>query len=507
MSLRRWMRVSPVIVLSIAAGLWIGACFQTPVTPPAPIAHADELPAAQLPTVTMPDFSTLAAKVMPAVVSILVYKTMPEQTNRGGQGLPEQLRPFFPWLFQQPNPHRNTKQKKSERLVPTSAGSGFIISEDGYIVTNHHVVDGGEKVEVQIGEDETYIATIVGSDAKVDLALLKIKGKRKFTALAFGNVDNLRIGNWVLAIGNPFRLKHTVTAGIVSAKERNIGRGNYDNYIQTDASINPGNSGGPLVNMRGEVVGINTAIITRTGESAGIGMAIPADMAQNIITQLRETGKVSRGWLGVQIQKVTPMIATGLGLKKPRGALVAMVTPDSPAKDAGLATGDVIVTLNGKGIHDFHELPIKISQMRPGTTVHLSLVRNGKTLKKTVKLGTMPSDAELADRRKEAVKSATILGMTVRDVTAADIEQLNIKYPIGALVTEIQSGSPAEYAGVQAGDVVRSVKYNGQSKDVRTADQLRKGVKEALSTKAEVVVIVVIRDSNRMLLALEPETR
>lgn len=509
------LRVSPIIVLSVAVGLWIGACFQTPATPPLTLAHAEEAvgdPAIieSMPTVTLPDFATLAEAAMPAVVAIQVFREIsPQNDPHNGPRLPEQLRPFFPWLFEQ-QPHLQKPRNKApekKRLVPTSAGSGFLISEDGYIVTNHHVVNGGEKVEVQIGEEETYIATIVGSDEKVDLAVLKIKADRSFTTLSFGDVDKVRIGEWVLAIGNPFRLKHTVTAGIVSAKERNINRGSYDNYIQTDASINPGNSGGPLLNMKGEVIGVNTAIVTRTGESAGIGLAIPADMVKNIVDQLRTTGKVERGWLGVQIQKVTPKIATGLGLETPRGALISMVTKGSPAEDAELETGDVIVSVDGERVGDFHELPIKVSQMTPGTKVKLVLIRDGKNVNRTVKLGRMPSDGDLVQQMSDSEDSETLLGMTVRDVTVADLEEYDVKTPKGALVQEVQTSSPAEYGGVRAGDVIRSLKYEGVSVDIATVAEMHKHVNKALDKKAEVLVLVVSRDGQRMLLALDLEER
>ena len=513
MSIRAWLRSSSQWGLVLMGGVWLGSCLgATPMAPESTAQAADRTEAAPaasaMPVVTMPDFSELAERANPSVVSIQVFRKLSGMQGQVPQ-IPEQLRPFFPWLFQNPDPQqRQQRQPQRDRLVPSGAGSGFVISDDGYIVTNNHVIDKAEKIEVEVGEDESYTAALIGRDEKIDIALLKIEPRNKLNPLAVGRSQDLRIGQWVVAIGNPFRLNHTVTAGIVSALGRNIGRGNYDNYIQTDASINPGNSGGPLLNLRGEVIGVNTAIITRTGESAGIGLAVPADMVKNVVDQLRSNGSVQRGWIGVQIQKVTPTMAKGLGLPNARGAVVGMVTPGGPAAKAGLESSDVITHVDGVEIGDYHDLPVRISQLAPGTKVELTVFREGKSLKKALVLGTLPDDpnaAAQADAPGEAepAESQTVLGMVLRNIEATDIERFELTEKKGALVVETVQGSAADYAALRPGDVVRSAKVEGKSYEVATVEDLRTAVRKAQDVKAEVVVLVIVREGQKALVALD----
>ena len=518
MNVRAWLRSSSQWGLVLLGGVWLGSCLSsTPMAPEATAQAADQAGAAPaaagaMPSVTIPDFSELAARANPSVVSIQVFRKLPMGGMQGQMPqIPEQFRPFFPWLFQNPDqqPQQRQQPKQKERLVPASAGSGFVISEDGFIVTNNHVIENGEKIEVELGEDETYPATVVGRDPKIDVALLKIEPKGKLQPLVFGNSNAVRIGQWVVAIGNPFRLNHTVTAGIVSALGRNIGRGNYDNYIQTDASINPGNSGGPLLNLRGEVIGVNTAIITRTGDSAGIGLAVPADMVKNVVDQLRAKGSVQRGWIGVQIQKVTPTMAKGLGLPNARGAVVGMVTPGGPAAKAGLESSDVITHVDGVEIGDYHDLPVRISQLAPGTRVELTIFREGKSLKKALVLGTLPDDPNMqagdegSGDADQPDANQTVLGMVLRNIEAADIERFELTEKKGALVVETLQGSAADYAALRPGDVVRSAKVEGKTYDVTNVDELRVAVRKAQDAKADVVVLVIVREGQKALVALD----
>jgi len=334
-------------------------------------------------------------------------------------------------------------------LKRKSLGSGFIISKDGYILTNNHVVKDAEDIKITLTSKNEYEAKIIGSDEDMDIALLKIEAKEDLPVVRLGDSDRLEIGEWVVAIGNPFGLEHTVTAGIVSAKWRPIGQGPYDSFIQTDASINPGNSGGPLLNIRGEVVGINTAI---TAEGQGIGFAIPINMVKEVMAELKEKGKITRGWLGLVIQKVTPDLAKSFGLKENRGALVAEVVEGSPADKAGIKQGDVIISFNGKEINEYTDLSRMAGLTRPGTKVRLELIRDMKKKEVEVEIGTFSSEAAVAKGPVE-----TELGMTLQDITPQLAEHFDLSETSGVLVTNVIPGSAADKANIRRGDIIIEV--------------------------------------------------
>jgi serine protease Do len=334
-----------------------------------------------------------------------------------------------------------------------SLGSGFIVRSDGYIVTNNHVVDSATDITVKLPGDRRFKATVIGRDPKTDLALLKIDSQNLPT-VSFGNSDTLQVGEPVMAIGNPFGLEGTVTTGIVSAKGRVIGEGPYDDFIQTDASINPGNSGGPLVNQAGQVVGINTAIVSQSGGSVGIGFAIPINEAKSILPQLEAKGHVTRGWLGVSIQSMTPELAKAFKLEPEHGALVADVVPNSPAAKAGLKTGDVITEYDGHAIAKTGDLPRLVSNAQIGHSATMRVLRDGKPLTVTAQIATLPESEQPAEATPTGGKS---LGLTVRPLTPALAKRLEVPDKVGLVVTEVTDGSPADQAGIQPGDVIVEV--------------------------------------------------
>lgn len=388
-------------------------------------------------------FAELAKKASPAVVNISAVKVV---KSPGMPSMPfgpnDPFRDFFDFFYRDRQP-RDFRQQ--------SLGSGFIIDRDGFILTNNHVVESTDEIKVRLDDGREFEATIVGRDPKTDLALIRIEPDNDLPALPLGDSDAAEVGEWVVAIGNPFGLGHTVTAGIVSAKYRQIGAGSYDNFIQTDASINPGNSGGPLLNTSGEAIGINTAIFSRTGGSVGIGFAIPINMAKDILPQLKE-GKVVRGWLGVMIQEITPELKEKLGLADVHGALVADVTSGGPAEEAGISRGDVIVAFNGKEIREMKELPLLVASSPVGSEAQLRIVRKGKPMTVTVKLGKL-SDAEeepLVDTRLE-------LGMNLETLTPERAASMGLAGTTGVLVTQVAPGSSAAQAGIRQGDVIAEV--------------------------------------------------
>ncbi|MBI3015753.1 MAG: DegQ family serine endoprotease [Candidatus Tectomicrobia bacterium] len=398
----------------------------------------------------LPSFSELVKKLKPSVVNISTAKLV-----KGRPRTPRTPRPQDPFGRQNPfhdfferffgdNPPREFRQR--------SLGSGFIINQEGYVVTNNHVIEDTDEIQVKLANEKEYEAEVVGRDSKTDLALIRIKGKGPFPVAALGDSDNLDVGEWVLAIGNPFGFEHSVTAGIVSAKGRVIGAGPYDNYIQTDASINPGNSGGPLFNIRGEVVGINTAIIS-TGQ--GIGFAMPVNMVKDLLPQLRESGKVKRGWLGVSIQSVNEELASSFGMGAPRGALVTSVMEGEPADKAGVKRGDIIVRFNGKEVKDVRELQRVVAGTPIGSTVDLAVFRDGKEVRLTVRLTEM-TDEKLASSPTPQ-KSREEFGMVLEDITPALAQDLGLGEARGVVVSEVQEGSAASRAGIQEGDVIQEV--------------------------------------------------
>ncbi len=422
---------------------------------------------------SLPEFTELATKCGPAVVNINTEKT----TKAAGpedffgemfRNMPPGFERFFePFGRGGKRPHVN-KQK--------SLGSGFLISADGYIVTNFHVVDGADVIRVTLdekaAEGRTVKATLVGSDEETDLALLKIEVKEELPFLKFGNSDNLKVGEWVLAIGNPFGLDHSVTAGILSAKGRRINAGAFDNFLQTDASINPGNSGGPLINMNGEVIGINTAIIA---SGQGIGFAIPSNMASDIISQVRSGKKVSRGWLGIVIQDVDEPTAQALGLPDHKGAMVVSVQPGQPAEKGGMKDGDIIRKIDGQTVEDRDELLRIVASRKPGTEAKVEVLREGAAKTLTVKLGDRSSNLEgglSSAPGSQTDKSEGTLGLTVRPLKPEEAQQLDISG--GVVILDIDQDKPAASTDLRPGDVI--VKAN--MKPVKTVQELSRIVKQ-----------------------------
>ncbi|HXH72911.1 MAG TPA: Do family serine endopeptidase [Mariprofundaceae bacterium] len=349
-----------------------------------------------------------------------------------------------------------------------SLGTGFIISSDGYIVTNNHVVDGADQVVVKMRDGTEEPAKIVGTDTKLDVALLKIKAKGLKT-VTLGDSDALRVGDWVVAIGNPFGLEQTVTAGIVSAKGRVIGSGPYDDFIQTDAAINPGNSGGPLFNVRGEVVGINTAIYSRSGGNNGIGFAIPINLAKSVLGELRKTGHVTRARLGVHITDVDSETMKALNLPNREGALVPQVEAGSAADKAGVRAGDVIVAIDGEPIRHAHDLPIRVARHTPGDKVKLRIIRDGKPMDVVVTVEKMPEETA-SNGHAEGSPDQVRLGIGIGDLTPDLRQSLGIRVQAGVVVQQVLQGSPADQAGLEIGDVIYSV--NGEK--VTGVKQFRK---------------------------------
>jgi len=393
-------------------------------------------------------FSQLARQASPSVVNISTVKVI----KRGGHGSApfggplgpqDPFKDFFERFFGDQIP-RDFRQQ--------SLGSGFVIDKDGFILTNNHVVENTEEIKVKLADKTEYDAKIVGRDTKTDLALIRIESDHPLVPLALGDSDKLYVGDWVIAIGNPFGLEATVTAGIVSAKYRDIGAGSYDNFIQTDASINPGNSGGPLLNTAGEVVGINTAILSRSGGSVGIGFAIPINMAKDLLPQLKK-GKVVRGWLGVMIQKITPDLKEKLGLKDEKGALVADVTAGGPAEEAGIKRGDVIVSFGGEEIKEMHDLPYIVASTSVGEKVTVEVIRKGKKKSFQVKTGELKEE----DESPVVSEVSPNLGLMVKEVTPELARNFGLSETSGLVVVQVESNSPAGEAGMRPGDIIIEV--------------------------------------------------
>lgn len=398
-----------------------------------------------------PDFAALAKKVNPTVVNIRTAKNIkpkqrlrrPQQNPFGNNFFDDFFNRYFDEMPQQ-RPHREQ-----------SLGTGFIISSDGYILTNYHVVNGADEVMVKLSDGREVKGEIRGSDDKVDLALIKINEKGQLPFAELGDSDNLEVGEWVMAIGNPFGLSHTVTAGIVSAKGRVIGSGPYDDFIQTDASINPGNSGGPLFNAEGRVIGVNTAIIA--GGGGGIGFAIPISMAKTIVNQLRESGKVTRGYLGVRFQPLTADLAKSFGLESDKGALIASVEKDTPAEKAGLKAGDVIVEYDGRQITEGSELPRYVAATPVDKKVRVVIFRDGARQDISLVVGKLKDkDGEPEpDNGKESDR----IGITVEEIRKDLADRLGLRDSKGLVVTDVKPGSSAEEVGVTVGSIV--IEING----------------------------------------------
>jgi serine protease Do len=456
----------------------------------------------------MPSFADVVEKVSPAVVSVLVKSKVEPTATDGSQfffngpgfdQLPDDspLKRFFKQFKDQQQDQRHHHYRDhGDKLRPTAQGSGFFISEDGYLVTNNHVVKGGGAFSVRMDDGTEYDAKLIGTDPRTDLAVLKVDGKgKKFTYVQFADDSKVRVGDWVVAVGNPFGLGGTVTAGIVSARGRDIGAGPYDDFIQIDAAVNHGNSGGPAFDLNGEVVGINTAIFSPSGGNVGIAFAIPSSTAKGVVEDLIKDGQVDRGWLGVQIQPVTEDIANSLGLSDKKGALVAEAQDGSPAKAAGIKAGDVITAVDGSTVDSPKELARLIGGMTPGKPVEIKVWRGGKDQTIDVKLGELPSQDKMAsadssNSQTDDNKADTLdnFGLTV---APADDGK-------GLVVTDVDPGSDAADRGIQAGDVIVAV----NSKEVNSASDVDKAAAEASKAGRKAVLVQVMRDDNSRFVAL-----
>jgi len=430
-------------------------------------------------------FADLAEKLMPSVVNISTTTTITTRSNP------------FPFEFPPGSPFEDMfKDYGTPQKRQTSAlGSGFIIDEKGIVITNNHVIQGAEDVFVRVNGEKNIKAKVIGADPGMDLAVLQIESDQKFTPVKFGDSDTARIGDWVIAIGNPFGLGGTVTAGIISARNRSIGLSRYEDYIQTDASINQGNSGGPLFNMDGDVVGINTAILGQSG-SIGIGFAIPSNSAQKVINQLIEFGETKRGWLGVRIQTVTKDIADVEKLDEPRGALVASVAENSPSDKGGIKAGDIILEFDGKKINEMSELPRIVAETEVGKKVKLKVWRNKREITKEIILGRLETSEDFKSQGlvTEKPKEDTIDGLKikVRLLSKDDIKERNLpKNTTGLVITEIDKDSPVNY--LQVNNII----VEAQKKKINTIGDLDNIVKLALKSNDKSLLIAIYNNNNQ----------
>jgi len=434
-------------------------------------------------------FADLAERLMPSVVNISTTQTVVTNTNP----FPFQFPPGSPFedMFKE---FGTPQERKSSAL-----GSGFIIDEKGIVVTNNHVIQDAEDIIVRVNGDEEYKAKVVGADPLSDIAVLQLETKDKFTPVAFGDSDKARIGDWVIAIGNPFGLGGTVTSGIISARNRSIGLSRYEDYIQTDASINSGNSGGPLFDMNGDVIGINTAILGRNG-SIGIGFSIPANSAKIVIDQLIEFGETKRGWLGVRIQDVTAEIAEVEKLDEPRGALVASVAENSPSEKAGIKAGDIILEFNGVKINQMKELPAIVAKTKVGKNVKVKIWRNQRELTKNVLLGRLETsdDFKVSEKKKEPAEKQTSeiedLKITVRLLTSEDIKTRKLPNQIkGVVVTKIENDSPLKNTTLAVNHIITEA----QKKKIRSIDDLKKVVQQVIDSNQNTILLATYNNQNQ----------
>jgi serine protease Do len=437
---------------------------------------------------TPASFSDLTERVKPAVVNISTTKTL----KGSGQGSPFGRRsPFNDYFgddffnrFFGDIPQRDFKQR--------SLGSGFIISNDGYIFTNNHVVENTDKILVKISDGKEYEAKIIGTDSKTDIALIKIKPDNGLPTVEIGDSDALRVGEWVIAIGNPFGLAQTVTAGIVSAKGRVIGAGAYDNFIQTDASINPGNSGGPLFNMQGKVIGINTAIVA---QGQGIGFAIPINMAKSILADLKTKGKVTRGWLGISIQDISDDIAKSMNYKSNAGVLVTDVFKGDPADKAGIKVGDIITEINGKPIKDSHDLLLTTASLQVGEKAKVKALRDGKEMMFQVVIAERKDHPEVVLSNKTEGQ----FGISAQEISKEIAEQLGVSGEGGVIITGVEEGSPADNVGLQARDIILQI----NKIKIKSLKDFNTEIKKAADKKS--VILLIKRGKSNFFVGLHQE--
>ena len=429
-------------------------------------------------------FADLAEKLMPSVVNISTSQTVVTKSN-----------PFPGFEFPPGSPFEDMFKEfgTPQERKASALGSGFIIDKKGIVITNNHVIQGADDILVRVNGDKEYKATIVGKDPLSDIAVLQIKSNEKFIPVKFGNSDEARIGDWVIAIGNPFGLGGTVTAGIISARNRNIGMSRYEDFIQTDASINQGNSGGPLFNMNGDVIGINTAIIGQSG-SIGIGFSIPSNNAKLVVDQLIKYGETKRGWLGVRIQYVTKEIADKEKLDKPRGALVQSVADGSPSEKGGIKAGDIILEFDGKIISQMKELPLIVAQTEVGKTVNVKVWRNKREIIKKIKLGRLETSEDFGVKKAEKSKSTIIEGLKikVRSISENDISSRKLpKNTMGVLITQIDRDSPINYLNVE------NIIIEADGKKIKTPGDLKNIVNTALKSSDKTFEIIIYNNQNQ----------
>ena len=430
-------------------------------------------------------FADLAEKLMPSVVNISTTTTITTQSNP------------FPFQFPPGSPFEDMFKEFGvpQERQSSALGSGFIIDEKGIVVTNNHVIQDAEDIIIRVNGDKEFKAKVIGSDPLSDIAILQLDTNEKFTPVKFGNSDNSRIGDWVIAIGNPFGLGGTVTSGIISARNRSIGLSRYEDYIQTDASINSGNSGGPLFDMNGDVIGINTAILGRSG-SIGIGFAIPSNSAKIVIDQLIEFGETKRGWLGVRIQDVTKEIAEVEKLDEPRGALVASVAENSPSDKAGVKSGDIILEFNGEKIKVMKELPMIVARTEVGKKVKVKIWRDKKEITKTITLGRLETSEDFKVAKEKPKPQETRiekLKITVSELTKEDIKKRNLpNQTSGLVITQIENDSPL----MKSLDV-NSVILEAQKKKIRSIDDLNQALNQVMKTNEKTLLLVILNSQNQ----------
>jgi Do/DeqQ family serine protease len=435
------------------------------------------------------DFADLAARATPAVVGVTV-------AGRGGTAaqmaeLPPELRGTPLEEFFRRFGDAQGQQRPPRGRGATGKGSGFIIDPQGYVVTNNHVVGGAERVTVELADGRELPGKVVGADPQTDIALLKIEAGELLPHVSFGNSDGLRVGEWVLAMGNPFGLGGSATAGIVSARGRQIGAGPYDDFIQTDAPINPGNSGGPLFSAAGEVVGVNTAIFSPSGGNVGIGFAVPSNLAKRVVADLRDDGKVERGWLGVSLQPLDAELAAAVGLAEPRGALVAAVEPGSPAARGGLRAGDVVLEAGGRPVRNPRDLASAVAEAKPGATIALAVSRDGKRTEQRIALGEVPN-TRVAGRNAGEQAGKGALGLALAPRPGAE------RGEGGAVVARIEPGSVAEKRGLQQGDVV----LRAGDRDVAAPADVAQALEAARGAGRSGIALLVERGGARLFVAL-----
>ncbi len=459
-------------------------------------------------SIEKPDFSELAEELIPSVVSVSVIISR-ESVNqpRAPQFPPgSPFEDFFKDFFERRGiPRQNTPPQRPRRNE-TAQGSGFIIDDKGLIVTNNHVIAGASSITVVLHDGKTLQAKLVGADAKTDLALLKVKTDIKLKAVNWGNSDAVKVGNWAMAIGNPFGLVNTVTVGIVSARARDINAGPFDDFIQTDASINRGNSGGPLFNLKGQVIGVNTAIYSPSGGSVGIGFAIPSALAENIVEQLEEYGRTIRGWLGVRIQTVTEDLASSLGLDRPYGALVASVIPNSPAEKAGIKAGDVILDFNGSEVTEMRKLPRLVAETKVNSNSKVTIWRNEKKKSINVVIAEMKEENKKIQESKNNTVPDTPqseyfkqLGITLSSITQDVRMRQNIPENVsGLLVTKVEQNTDAEIKGIRPGDIIQEINQSSVN-DIST---LRK-IMNSLKGSKKGILLLINRQGNINFVALK----